>query len=91
MPKGPWSLICCFRYLNRDLFAQIPSMLVPGGLLFWRTFNVYHLNKAPAFNPEYVLQPGELARHFSMLDVLTLSDGDDPKENTSWIAARRSV
>ena len=91
LPKGPWSLICCFRYLNRDLFAQIPSMLVPGGLLFWRTFNVYHLNKAPAFNPEYVLQPGELARHFSMLDVLTLSDGDDPKENTSWIAARRSV
>ena len=89
LPAGLWSLICCFRYLNRDLFSQMAAGLAPGGLLFYRTFNVHHLKKATAFNPEYVLQPGELARQFSTLEVLSLSDGDDPSENTSWIGARR--
>tara|TARA_B100000315_G_scaffold79150_3_gene72547 strand:- start:48123 stop:48692 length:570 start_codon:yes stop_codon:yes gene_type:complete len=89
LPAGPWSLVCCFLYLNRDLLGPMAAILAPGGLLFYSTFNVHHLNKAPAFNPLYLLQPGELAEHFSMLDVLTLSDGDDPKENASWIAARR--
>ena len=89
LPAGPWSVICCFRYLDRDLFPQMAAGLAPGGLLFYRTFNVHHLKKATAFNPEYVLQPGELAWQFSTLDVLSLSDGDDPGKNTSWIAARR--
>lgn len=91
LPAGLWSLICCFRYLDRDLFAQMAAMLVPGGLLFYRTFNVHHLKKAPKFNSGYVLQPGELAEHFAMLDVLTLSDGNNPEEHTSWVAARRPV
>ena len=89
LPGGPWSVICCFRYLDRNLFPQMAAGLAPGGLLFYRTFNVHHLKKATAFNPEYVLQPGELNREFSTLDILSLSDGDDPEENTSWIAARR--
>jgi len=91
LPAGPWSLICCFRYLNRDLLAPMAAILAPGALLFYSTFNLHHLNKAPTFNPAYVLQPGELAEHFSMLDVLDLSDGDDPKETASWIVARRSA
>ena len=89
LPTGPWSVICCFRYLDRNLFPQMAAGLAPGGLLFYRTFNVHHLNKATAFNPEYVLQQGELNREFATLEILSLSDGDDPGENTSWIAARR--
>ena len=83
LPAGPWSLICCFR--------PMAAILAPGALLFYSTFNLHHLNKAPTFNPAYVLQPGELAEHFSMLDVLDLSDGDDPQETASWIVARRSA
>ena len=89
LPTGPWSVICCFRYLDRNLFPQMAAGLTPGGLLFYRTFNVHHLKKATVFNPEYLLQPGELNREFSTLEILSLSDGDDPGENTSWIAARR--
>jgi hypothetical protein len=50
---------------------------------------VHHLVKAPSFSPEYVLQSGELASAFLMLDTIELADGDDPQENTSWIVARR--
>jgi hypothetical protein len=65
------------------------KVLAPGGILIFKTFNVHHLVKAPSFNPEYVLQPGELASAFLMLDTIELADGDDPQENTSWIVARR--
>ena len=89
LPKGPWSVVCCLRYLNRSLFVQMAKGLAPGGVLILKTFNVHHLAKAPSFSPEYVLQPGELASAFLMLDTIELADGDDPQENTSWIVARR--
>ena len=59
------------------------------GLLFFSTFNINHLEKAPRFNAEYVLQPGELQQSFQGLEILDLSDGDDPDQNLSWIVARR--
>ena len=89
LPAGPWAIISCFRYLNRALFLSMIEALAPGGLLFVKTFNVHHLVKAPAFNPEYVLQPGELASAFSMLEMIALSDGDNSNETSSWIVARR--
>ena len=89
LPKGLWAVICCFRYLNRSLFVQMAKGLAPGGILIFKTFNVHHLVKAPSFSPEYVLQPGELASAFLMLDTIELADGDDPQENTSWIVACR--
>ena len=89
LPKGLWAVICCFRYLNRSLFVQMAKVLAPGGILIFKTFNVHHLVKAPSFSPEYVLQPGELASAFLMLDTIELADGDDPQEHTSWIVARR--
>ena len=89
LPTGPWAIISCFRYLNRALFLSMIEALAPGGLLFVKTFNAHHLVKAPAFNPEYVLQPGELASAFSMLEMIALSDGDNSNETSSWIVARR--
>ena len=89
LPKGPWSVICCFRYLSRDLFPQMAELLEPQGLLIFATFNIHHLIAAPQFSPQYVLQPGELQRSFEGLDVIALSDGDDPNKPTSWIVARR--
>ena len=89
LPTGSWSLICCFRYLNRALFPFIQDAIVDNGLLFFSTFNINHLEKAPRFNAEYVLQPGELQQSFQGLEILDLSDGDDPDQNLSWIVARR--
>ena len=89
LPTGSWSLICCFRYLNRALFPFIQDAIVDNGLLFFSTFNINHLKKVPRFNAEYVLQPGELEQSFKGLEILDLSDGTDPDQNLSWIVARR--
>lgn len=89
LPEGPWSLICCFRYLNRGVLQSMMEDLESGGLLFFGTFNQHHLIKAPQFNPNYVLAPGELETTFSSLEIVALSDGHDPCEQLSWVVARR--
>ena len=37
LPGGPWSVICCFRYLDRNLFPQMAAGLAPGSLLLYRS------------------------------------------------------
>ena len=86
---GPWAVICCLRFLNRDLMMQMAGALEPGGLLVFKTFNVHHLLKAPTFNSAYLLQPDELKSAFAALEIFDLSDGDDPARAQSWIVARR--
>lgn len=70
-PAGPWSVVLCFRYLQRDLLAALPAFLSPGGVVMARTFR-----DAPGFagppQAQHRLAPGELLallppRHFEIL------------------------
>ena len=56
-----WDLILDFHYLQRDLFEKVATALRPGGLFVAqiRTFAA-----ARAFNPNYLLDRGELLAHF---------------------------
>ena len=83
-----YDLVVCFRYLNRALFPSMKTVLTPGGLLFFKTFNVHHLVLSPKFTPAYVLQPGELSQSFSGMLMIDLNDGEDPQITQSWIVAR---
>ena len=89
LDKETYDLAVCFRYLNRALFPSMKTVLKPGGLLFFKTFNVHHLVLSPKFNPAYVLQPGELSQSFSGMLMIDLNDGEDPQITQSWIVARR--
>ena len=84
-----YDLVGCFRYLNRALFSSMKTALKPGGLLFFKTFNVHHLASVPKFNPAYVLQPGDLYQSFKDMEIIDLSDGEESKITLSWIVARR--
>ena len=88
LDKETYDLVVCFRYLNRALFPSMKTVLKPGGLLFFKTFNVHHLVLSPKFNPAYVLQPGELSQSFSGMLMIDLNDGEDPQITQSWIVAR---
>ncbi|MBZ0280044.1 MAG: methyltransferase domain-containing protein [Anaerolineae bacterium] len=61
----PYQLVCVFRYLNRDLFPKLRNCIAPGGRIIYETFNQRYLQIAPDFNPNYVLNPGELTAHFA--------------------------
>lgn len=61
MGDAAWDLICDFHYLQRDLFPRVRRGVRPGGLFVAqiRTFAA-----ARAFNPNYLLDRGELIGQF---------------------------
>ena len=75
-----FNLVLVVRYLHRPLFPLIKQKVNPGGFLVYQTF----LKGCEAFgspkNPNYLLEPGELAREFADFDILVdeieyLADG----------------
>ena len=87
-PELTFSVVTCFRYLNRSLFGAMQKALKPGGLLIYKTFNTHHLQKARNFNPAYVLQPGELTDTFPQIEVVDCNDGHDSEHFQSWIVGQ---
>ena len=85
-PSNRFALITIVRYLNRELVPQLISSLAPGGILFYKTFNLKHLEARPKFNPNFVLQVGELQKLFSSLEILCL----DEHGPTSYLIGRKS-
>lgn len=71
-------------YLNRALFPALVQTLRPGGLLLYKTFNTNMLRTRPGFNPDYLLDPGELARLLSALAPLQTNDHADNLDPYSW-------
>lgn len=65
-----YDLVCVFRYLKRDLFPRIRACVRSGGRVIYQTFNVHYLERAPDFNREFLLEPGELAGYFSDWRIL---------------------
>ena len=67
--EGLFDLLVVVRYLNRSLLPILPGWIRPNGWLFYKTFNRRFLKTNPGFNPDYTVDPGELDRMFSRLDV----------------------
>ncbi|MFO7323031.1 MAG: class I SAM-dependent methyltransferase [Chloroflexota bacterium] len=65
LPAQAYDLICVFRYLQRSLFPQLRQAVRPGGRIIYQTFNIERLEAMPDANPDYLLQPGELAGYFA--------------------------
>jgi tellurite methyltransferase len=65
-----YDVVCVFRFLIRALFPRIKLAVRPGGRVIYQTFNLNYLNHKPIFNPDYLLQPGELLRAFEDWRVL---------------------
>ena len=60
-----YQLIAVFRYLRRPLFPIFQEALVSGGRIIYETFNTTYLEQVPDFNPDFLLQIGELEDTFS--------------------------
>lgn len=65
-----YDLICVFRYLKRPLFPLLKRTLRPGGRLIYETYNRQYLEQVPGFNPDFLLDVGELAEIFTDWDIL---------------------
>lgn len=86
-----YDLIIVFYYLNRELMYGVAAGLRPGGLLFQANRNRRFLEVRPGFNPDYLLEPGELRRLAldAGLKILYYSDGSPGTEHSSQLIAQR--
>lgn len=60
-----YDLICVFRFLQRNLIPQLRAALRPGGRIIYQTFNIQQIEVKPDWNPDRLLQMGELAGYFA--------------------------
>ncbi len=65
-----YNLICVFRYLRRSLFPVIQRGVKRGGRVIYETFNKHYLRLVPEFNPEFLLETGELKSYFEGWQIL---------------------
>ncbi len=89
-PPRSVDAMICVNYLNRDLASNIVSALKPDGLVFMTTFNRNYSSVNPSFNPDYMLDSGELSALFDGLEIIFLDDQCATAENTksSIVACR---
>ena len=68
-----YELIVVFFYLERELFPSLIRALAPGGMLVYKTYTQEHPRlsggKGPS-HPMHLLEPNELLKAFSSLQVL---------------------
>ncbi len=71
LPVGPWSLIACFRYLNRELFEPMKAGLEPGGYFFSVPSIAIIWKMHHALIRLTCWRPGELEETFGSLEILS--------------------
>lgn len=76
VPPARYNLIVVFYYLNRALMPALAAGLCPGGLLFQANRNARFLAVRPGFDPDYLLQPGELGRRARAAGLEVVHDTD---------------
>jgi SAM-dependent methyltransferase len=77
-----YGAILVFRYLHRPLMAAIERAVIPGGLIIYETFTVEQPKFGRPTNPDFLLEPGELPRHFPGWNILHEFEGEAHNINT---------
>jgi tellurite methyltransferase len=91
VPANCYDLVTIFHYLNREFVGRAAAGLRPGGLWFEANRNVHFLDERPGFNPDYLLQPGELRRLAldAGLEILHYTEGVPGEAHLTQLIARR--
>ena len=90
-PPRRFNLILVMRFLSRPLLPLLKDALVPGGLMIYQTFNLNWRRANPAFNPEYLLAPGELAKAFGDFEAIATNDAMDIADDLTYWIGRRPI
>jgi SAM-dependent methyltransferase len=96
LPAGPYDVIVMLNFLQRDLFTPLAQALAPGGLLLFETLARSHVDElGHSFNPDYLVEPGELLQAFGGLEVVDHHEGvaqrsGSPRGVAGIVARRRA-
>ncbi len=88
LPNGPFLLISCFFYLQRDLFPQLRQRLGPGGCLVAELPTRRNLERHPKPGPRFLLEANELLELVAPLEVVYYREGWIDDHAVAQVAAR---
>lgn len=89
LPDGPFALVSCFHYLQRDLFPHMIERLAPGGVLVCEIATVRNLERHSSPGARFLLQPEELLALCRPLSVVTHSEDWQGDGFLARVIARR--
>jgi tellurite methyltransferase len=88
LKENEYDLVLCFNFLDRNLFSGIRKTLKSGGLLFYETFTLDHLEHS-SFKKEWVLEANELLHEFSGFRILRYQEvNQNSKAFASMVAQK---
>jgi tellurite methyltransferase len=86
-----YDVIVVVHYLHRPLFPALIKALAPGGVLVYETFIAAQAARGKPTNPAFLLEPGELPRLVTPLEVRAAREGDfEGRMVSSVVAVRRA-
>lgn len=89
-PAGPWDVVLSFHFLYRPLFAELPTLLRPGGVLVYCQPTMTNLTRNERPSARFLLEDGELAGLVPPgLEVLRLDEGWHGDRHEARLVARR--
>lgn len=100
LPAGPWDLITCSHYLQRELIATAADALAPDGRLIWIHPTTTNLERHAKPSARFLLAPGEaealvrdagLAVQVADEGWVGADDGSGPRHLARLVAARETA
>lgn len=89
LPTGPFDVITCFHYRQRDLFPQVRSILSPGGVFVAEIATLPNLERHAHPSIEYLAEPDELRQDCAPLEIVYYEEGWFEEHALARVVARK--
>ena len=86
-----FDVVVVTHYLHRPLFPSILAALRPGGVLVYETFLRAQAARGRPTNPDFLLEPGELRRLVSPLEIVDWREGEFEDRMVAGVVAVKSL
>src|SRR5262249_55411217 len=84
-----YDIVLVVNYLHRPLLPVLARTLRRGGHLIYETYTTAQAERGKPSNPDFLLEPGELARLVAPLEVVREREGEFEGRMVSAVAARK--
>ena len=91
LPVGPWDLILCSHYLQRELFPAMVDGLAEEGMLACAIATIRNLERHSRPSRDFVLDEAELPSLIGDLTVIRYEEGWFDDHHEARIVARKSL
>jgi SAM-dependent methyltransferase len=91
LPRGPWQVVSCFAYLQRDLFPAIQDVLAPGGIFICEISTLRNLERHERPPARFLLEENELLRLCAPLSIVYYREGWIGDRARARVIARKPV